>query len=95
MENHSSLENKENLEVLRSKIFEIDRGIINLLAERFEFVKEVGKIKKENNIPPLDSTQWDKVLKTRKDIANELGVNEELITKLLNLIHDEALRLEN
>lgn len=94
MTNDTETQFKKELEVLRSQIFEVDRGIIELLAKRFTFVRKVGNIKKENNIPPLDKTQWNKVLETRKNVAKELSVNENLVEEILELIHKESLRLE-
>ncbi len=94
MDNNPKTEFNKTLEVLRSEIFETDKEIIELLAKRFNFVRKVGQIKKENNIPPLDQTQWNKVLKTRKSVARELNLNENLIENVLELIHKESLRLE-
>ena len=87
-------EYKEKLEVLRQKIFEVDKKLIGVIKERDEFVKEVGELKKEKGIPPLDMVQWQKVLTTRKEIGKELGVDENIIEEVWNTLHKIALNLE-
>jgi len=82
------------LELYRKQIDEIDAQIIDLLAKRFEIVKKVGEYKKERNIPPLQPERWQQVLQTRKNLAKEKWLNPELIEKIWNLIHEEALKLE-
>ena len=82
------------LEIYRRQIDEIDTQIIDLLEKRFEIIKKVGKYKKERNIPPLQPERWQQVLQTRKNLAKEKWLNPELIEKIWNLIHEEALRLE-
>ena len=82
------------LELYRKQIDEIDAQIIDLLTKRFEIVKKVGEYKKERNIPPLQPERWQQVLQTRKNLAKEKWLNPELIEKIWNLIHEEALKLE-
>jgi len=83
------------LEKYRHQIDEIDTKIIDLLAKRFEIVKKIWKYKKEKNIPTLQHKRWQKVLKTRKQLAKQKWINTELIENIWNLIHKEALLIEN
>ena len=82
------------LEQYRNELDNVDKEIINLLAKRFEIVKQIGKYKKENNIWILQKWRWEEVLKSRKQIAKNLWINENLIESIWNLIHQEALKLE-
>jgi len=82
------------LETYRKQIDEIDEQIIKLLASRLEIVKKVWEWKKENNMQPLQPSRWQQVLESRKQLAKKFWVNEELIEKIWDLIHEEALRLE-
>jgi len=75
---------KNQLESLRKQINEIDEQIISLLAKRMKVVKEVGHLKRKNNIPILDRSRWQKVIKSKKGY----------IKKIWKIIHDEALRIE-
>ena len=75
---------KNQLESLRKQINEIDEQIISLLAKRMKLVQEVGHLKRKNNIPILDRSRWQKVIKSKKGY----------IKKIWKIIHDEALRIE-
>ncbi len=75
---------KDQLEDLRKQIDGIDESIVNLLAKRIETVKKVGQLKKKSNIPVLDKSRWQKVIKSKKGY----------IKKIYNIIHDHALEIE-
>ena len=75
---------KTKLEDLRKQIDEIDDLIVSLLAKRMETVKKVGQLKKNNNIPVLDESRWQKVIKSKKGF----------VKKIWKVIHDEALVVE-
>ncbi len=44
----------------RKQIDKIDEELINVLAKRINIVREIGKYKKENGIPPLDEKDGKK-----------------------------------
>ncbi|PIP63223.1 3-deoxy-7-phosphoheptulonate synthase, partial [Candidatus Roizmanbacteria bacterium CG22_combo_CG10-13_8_21_14_all_34_12] len=68
----------------RKQIDEIDEQIVNLLAKRMQVVEKVGQYKKENNLPPLDNSRWQKVIESKKGFMK----------KIWKIIHDEALKVE-
>ena len=74
----------KNIENLRKQIDEIDELIINLLAKRMDVVKKIGQLKKQHNIPPLDQTRWQKLIKSKKGY----------IKRIWEIIHEEALKIE-
>jgi len=82
------------LQQYRQQIDEIDKKIIELLAQRLEIVKKVWEYKKQHNMQALQPWRWQQVLQSRKELAKSYGVNEHLIEQIWNLIHKEALRLE-
>jgi len=84
----------DKLEVLRKKIDTLDSALINLLHERLVIVKEVGMLKKERNIQPLDQSRWNQVLEKGLSQAKLLGMRREFIKIILDIIHEEALRIE-
>ena len=86
-------ENK--LTEFRKQIDAIDKQIVELLGKRMEFVKEVGKYKKENNILPLDASRWEAVLQSKMQLANEIGLDEQVIKDIYNRIHEYALQMED
>jgi len=72
------------LKDFRKHIDEIDEQIVNLLAKRMQVVEKVGQYKKENNLPPLDNSRWQKVIESKKGFMK----------KIWKIIHDEALKVE-
>lgn len=83
------------LEDFRKSIDLIDDSLINLLAERLRVVEKVGRYKKEKGLPPLDAARFQKVLTTKMEKAQALGLNPELVKEVWNTIHKYALELEN
>ena len=78
----------------RDQIDQIDSQLIELLAKRFEVVKQVGMYKKEHNIPPLQSTRWQEVLETRMQHARDIALDAEFVEDVWTRIHEHALKLE-
>lgn len=89
------MENNENLlEKYRNQIDFFDSEIVNLIHERFEIVKLIWEYKKKNNIPPLDEKRWEKVLEKVANQAEDLWLNPILVIHVWDLLHEEALKLE-
>ena len=85
---------KKTLENYREEIDKIDEDLLNVLAKRFIVVREVGKLKKEKNIQPLDEKRWKIVLEKVKAKAKKYFLSEKFIEKIYEEIHQEALRIE-
>lgn len=84
----------KTLDEVRIEIDSADKEIIKLIAKRIELVKEVADIKHKLQLPALDSTRWQKVIESRIQIGKELKLSEELITKIYDAIHEEAIKIE-
>ncbi len=85
----------DTLEQLRAEIDAADAKILDALAERMAVVQRVGKLKKENNLPPLDPKRWEQVLQSKIALAGEKGLSEDLIKDIYERIHKEALEIED
>lgn len=84
----------EQLQIYRQEIDKIDLEIINLLAKRFDVVKQVWEFKKIHNLPPLQPSRWLEVLNSRKNLWENLWINPNFIENVWEEIHKEALSLE-
>lgn len=83
-----------DLKPLRDRIDALDDNIIDLLAERMDIVREVGRIKAQQK---LDLIQSDRVVEVRERNAQRAankGVNPELIRAIYTAIIDEAHQME-
>lgn len=86
--------NQEILE-LRKILNTLDSQIIHLLHKRFETVKNIGLIKKSENIDILQPERIQEIIRTRKILASELGISPSLIEKIYGLIIEESMRQES
>ena len=94
-ESYSSDEEFRNkLQEFLLQIDKIDRELMNILAERFKTVGEIGKYKKANNITVLQIKRWSNIIEDRLKFSDHLGLDKEFLTKLLKLIHKESIRLQ-
>lgn len=84
----------DKLNELRKKIDVLDTQLLKLLADRLLVVREVGKVKKELGIKPLDSVRWNQVLEKSFYQADALCLRRGFVKKILDTIHEEALQLE-
>lgn len=82
------------LDILRQNIDSLDDSIINLLAKRLRVVCQVGEYKRQKGLPSIDKSRWKEVLTSKMAKAKTLGVNPQLVKKIYDLIHIEALKIE-
>lgn len=85
---------EKKLEILREEIDGIDESLLGLLAKRMALVREVGELKKEYGIVPLDETRWQKLLAGKLTKAKVLNLSESFVEKLYTLIHEHAVEIQ-
>lgn len=83
-----------SIEDLRLTIDGVDGEILRLLAERMELVKKIGERKKELGMNALQLERWSKLVEDRLQKGSGLGLSRNFLLKLLQAIHEEALRLQ-
>lgn len=66
---------------IRTEIDRIDREVIALLGERYEFVKAASQFKKSPDQVKAQS-RFDAMLKERRVLAEEQGLSPDLIEKI-------------
>jgi len=80
------------LEELRCDIDKIDDQLIELMANRMELVKSIGTYKKENKVTVFQLERWKAILQRTNAMGNPMGLTQEFINGLFNVIHDESIR---
>lgn len=83
---------KITLEFLRANIDKLDKGILKLLGERMKISKEIGKIKRIQNLSLLQRQRWQEVLHDRVREGQKSGLHEKFIQRIWETIHQESLR---
>ena len=88
------MNHKELLKNYREQIDLLDKEIIYLLSRRFQILKQIWILKKENNIELLQKDRWEALLNDNIEVGKELLVSEGLIRDIWNRIHEESLGIE-
>jgi chorismate mutase len=79
----------------RNEIDEIDDKVLKLLARRMEIVSQIGKHKRKQGMDVLQLGRWKKVVEDRLEIGTKQGLSRNFLLKLLQTIHEEALRVQS
>ncbi|QQS28014.1 MAG: bifunctional 3-deoxy-7-phosphoheptulonate synthase/chorismate mutase type II [Sphingobacteriales bacterium] len=81
-----------NLEELREIINEFDDKIIELIGQRMNVSKQIGRFKKATGITILQSARWDEIIHTRCEHGLKVGLSLEFTEALYNAIHKESIQ---
>ncbi len=94
-ETHSdNLEFENLLDEFRHTINDIDSELLRVLEQRMAVVEKIGAYKYENNVAVFQLDRWAEILKTRKAKGYKLGLSDEFIQAIFQLIHSESIRIQ-
>ncbi len=83
------------LELLRSRIDELDESMIRVLVERFNVIGEIGGYKRDNDVRILQEDRWKEICHRVLDMANQFDLNPTFVQRILNEIHEESIRIQS
>ena len=86
---------QDELISLRQDIDLADRKALIEISNRMQIVRDIAQYKKENSATVFQIERWKHVLEESKKQAAELGLSEEFIEDLMNLIHKESLHIHH
>ena len=75
----------------RNQIDNFDTKIIELLNNRKQVVEHIANFKNENKLTIFQIERWFEILNTRKENANLLGVDEQMVEEIFALIHKYSI----
>lgn len=75
----------------RESIDNIDAALVHLLAERFKFTQQVGRLKAAHGLPPADTEREREQIQRLKALAVESHLDPEFAEKFLNFIIAEVI----
>ena len=75
----------------RNQIDNFDIKIIELLDNRKQVVEHIANFKNENKLTIFQIDRWFEILNTRKENANLLGVDEQMVEEIFALIHKYSI----
>lgn len=80
------------INILREKVDQIDSHLLEILGNRMQLVREMGKLKAEQNISTLQPHRWQEILEDRVKKGELLGFGPDFVMDLMQTIHEEAIR---
>ena len=82
-----------SIDEVRNNINNIDEQIVQLIAQRGEFVKQAAKFKKDSDAVKAPK-RVEEVINKVKDLAKIAAVNEELVENVYRTMIDSFIKLE-
>ena len=83
------------LDQLREEIDDVDKNLIMQFGERMEVIKKMGVLKKKNHVTILQVKRWQSIVDRYMEEGKRLGLSESFLKALLNVIHDESMRIQH
>jgi chorismate mutase len=86
------LEFQNKLDELRDLIHKLDNDLLEIMAKRMSVSSQIGEYKRDNNVTILQVAHWKKLVEESLNTGLILGLPNEFIKGLYQLIHDESIR---
>jgi len=79
------------LAAIRLSIDNIDAAVVHMLAERFKFTQQVGRIKAAGGLPPSDPAREKVQIARLRVLAEESQLDPAFAEKYLNFLVAEVI----
>ena len=75
----------------RNQIDLLDNKIVSILNDRKKIVEEIANFKAKNQLTIFQIERWFDILHNSKQLAKELGIDEQMIAEIFELIHKYSI----
>lgn len=82
----------EELTVLRERIDQCDRQLLQALAQRMEACREIGQLKRRQGMQVVQPGRYSQLMEQRAQLARQLGLSQELVEQVFQSIHEESVQ---
>ena len=79
------------LQNYRKEIDVIDDELLNLIAKRMNISEKIGDFKKEHKVTVLQMDRWNHVLEDHINKGTSLGLKEESVKEIFEIIHKDSI----
>ncbi len=83
-----------SMDELRHQIDKLDVKIIELLANRSEFIDRATELKKSNGMPARIPERIESVVSNARSAAEELDLDADLVEKIWRILIDWSIQKE-
>ncbi len=81
----------EQLAAIRLSIDNMDAAIVHMLAERFKFTQQVGRLKAEHGMPPSDPERERTQIARLRALAEDAQLDPEFAEKWFQFVVAEVI----
>ncbi len=89
---HEANQSTESLRLLRQEIDRLDTEMFDILNRRMAVSRDIARFKKEHRMPIVQAGRYDEIVKSRCDMAGQMGMNTDFARGLMANIHEESVR---
>lgn len=84
----------KTLDKLRKDIDDLDTELLKILSKRLSIAKEIGRVKKNQQLKFFDKIRKDFVMEKWLNEAKDQNLSTMEVKKLYNLIHKISINIE-
>lgn len=88
------MEQESNLDELREELKKVTLEILRLIGKRLSLARKIGEIKRQKGLPIEDLEAERDLRRIVLEKCRAYGVDDRFSLKLLNLLIDEAKRVQ-
>lgn len=85
----------EEMERNRMMISDIDFQLIHLLSQRMNLAREIGKLKKANNMTVFQPDRWKIITEYAEKKAAETNMDPDFVKNIFKAVHEESVTVQN
>ena len=90
--NGAKPDSTESLTLLRQEIDRLDNELVEMMAKRMRVCREIGQYKKEHGMRVVQGARYGDMMKSRADLAREMGMSEDFMRTVFAAVHEESVR---
>ncbi len=84
-----------DLTSLRKEIDQLDKQLWEIIGKRVDVAREIGKWKRAHGEPIVHSERYQQVVERCVAQSQQYGLSEELVRKVMEVLHKESIRVES
>ncbi|MCF7848772.1 MAG: bifunctional 3-deoxy-7-phosphoheptulonate synthase/chorismate mutase type II [Kiritimatiellales bacterium] len=91
-EESESRDFQQRMEQLRREVDGLDNQLLDALSSRMNIVREMGRLKREQNVSTLQPHRWNEIVQDRVEKGANLSLSNDFVLELMQAVHEEAIR---
>ncbi|MDE6311617.1 MAG: bifunctional 3-deoxy-7-phosphoheptulonate synthase/chorismate mutase type II [Muribaculaceae bacterium] len=83
---------KESLRILREEIDLLDARLLELLGQRMDVSRRIGKVKQASGLSVVQPSRYARLISERTGAGTVLGLSPEFVRRVFAAVHEESVR---